>query len=104
MGSLTDLQCMAHIQVEERTSTEIEHPDLRDFRNMEGRAFMMMYPVFKRCFFPFPQHQQAHERRRALFSSFPGYPLVLAVNKSPAVVIFIRHLDADGPLGENRSL
>ena len=51
MGSLTDLQCMAHIQVEERTSTEIERPALRDFRNMGARAFMMMYPVFKRCFF-----------------------------------------------------
>ena len=33
---------MAYIQVEERTSTEIESLALRDFRDMGGRAFMMM--------------------------------------------------------------
>ena len=54
---------------------------------------MMMQPVFIRTFFffPFPQHQRAQEIRRTLFSSSPGYPLALAVNKSPSVAILYAH-------------
>ena len=62
---------------------------------MKPVRFVFVWPVHRRCFIFFSKTLASAEREKEIFSPSLSLPLVLAVNKSPAVFIFYHARSTD---------